>query len=266
MSVTYTNAPLVELIVELRWGATSVVAPGSPQMLVLSTTQTKDEEIFTLVGAGMSAAGYGRNERLIPQGFLVPPAQPAYRFRPTNIEEQSPLFQLGQGIFTANALPPYNGWSDFSPVVRKGIEILFESHKRAAAVPLSIQVAVVRYINAFRDGLTNGRPAREFMRDVMGVNVVLPKVVLSKASEPDAIQQNLQVAFSTDAGRLEMSFGEGRHGNERAVMLTTAAIIQRDLGSDVESIMSVLTDERQMLHELFRGLTEPLHSAMEPKQ
>jgi uncharacterized protein (TIGR04255 family) len=263
MSVTYKNAPLVELIVELRWGSPAAI-PNPPQpMVFFGPTPAADEEMFQHFGALMADKGYGRSERLAPLG-ISPPSQPTIRYRPTNTERQSPLFQLGLGILTANALPPYNGWADFSPIVRVGIDILFAAHKRANVPLPSIQVAVVRYIDAFSDALTGGRSVRAFLRDVMKIDLVLPEELLSKAADIDRIEQIIQLAMPTSAGRLQMAFGEGRNGNERAIMWDASISTERAFGPGIDAVMQSLTAQRQIIHDLFKILTNPLHNAMGP--
>jgi hypothetical protein len=103
-----------------------------------------------------------------------------------------------------------------------------------------------------------------FLRDVLGANLVLPEVITSKAIDPSAMLPLIQLAVPTQLGRLEFTFGEGRFGNNKAVMLDTSVSIQRSLGSEVETVMDALTAGRQLIHDTFRGLTARLHKAMEP--
>jgi uncharacterized protein (TIGR04255 family) len=266
MSVTYKKAPLVELAAELRWSTLGVppITPSSPPVFHLSMSRPKDDELYMHFGALMSAAGYGRFERVAPPGFPVMPSQVACRFRPTDIEKSAPLFQLGQGIFSANALPPYKSWVDFSPIVRIGIEALLEAHKRTGISAPAFNAVMVRYIDAFLDDLTKGRTVQEFLREVMDLNLVLPKAIVSKAQDAASIQPVLQLVVPTALGRLEMTFAEGRHGNDRAVMLDTSILIQRDFGASAQPVMDALSDGRKIIHDIFIGLTAPIHAAMEP--
>jgi uncharacterized protein (TIGR04255 family) len=214
----------------------------------------------------MSAAGFGRFERLVPPGFPSLPSTPACRFRPTDPAAEAPLYQIGQGLFTANALPPYKSWVEFAPVAKAGIERLLEAHARAALAPPEFNLAIVRYIDAFRNDLTGGRTVQEFLRDVMGISLTLPHVILDKATDPQAIQPVIQLGVPTTTGRLEMTIAEGKHGNDRAIMVDMSVQVPRSIGSDVTSAMQALTDGRQIIHDVFRGLTAPIHVAMEPLQ
>jgi uncharacterized protein (TIGR04255 family) len=265
MTVTYGNAPLVELIAEVRWGAGGVTSQaGPPQAFQIAIPKTKDEELYMHLGALMSVAGYGRFERLIPPGFPSLPGQPACRFRPTDAVQPAPLYQVGNGVFTANALPPYRSWVEFHPVVAAGIDSLLEAHKRAAITPPDFNAVIVRYINAFRDNLTGGRTLQAFLREVLGIELTIPQAISSKATDPQAIKPVIQLAIPTAIGQLETTFAEGMHGNDRAIMADMAVQIPRQMGSDVHAVMQALSEGRQIIHDVFRGLTVPIHFAMEP--
>jgi uncharacterized protein (TIGR04255 family) len=268
MSVTYKNAPLVELITEIRWGAGALAPNPGPQISfhTVGPAAGSDEELYGHFGALMAEQGFGRSERLAPMGISAPPAQATIRYRPTDTKLASPLFQIGQGVLTANALPPYKSWVEFSPKVRLGIDILFNAHTRANLPLPSVQVAVVRYIDAFPDSLTGGRSVRAFLQEVMGIDLVLPKELLSKATNAAQIEQIVQLALPTSAGRMQLSFAEGRNGNERAIMWDASVGVERAFGPDINAVMQALTEERQIIHDMFRALTKPLHNAMGPIQ
>jgi uncharacterized protein (TIGR04255 family) len=275
VSVTYKNAPLVELVAEVRWGPLPLPAGAAPALagtpagppasqMWHAFSGPKDEEIFVHFGALMSSAGYGRAERMIPPGFPVLTFQPAARYRRTDPEDQASLFQLGRTVFSANALPPYKSWQDFGPVVAKGLGILLDAYKKAALPLPEFHTALIRYIDAFRDDLTGGRSALPFLREVLGVNLMLPGVLVSLAGDPSQIQPFIRLIMPTSIGRLETTFSDGLKGNERAVIWDTTVTIEANFGSDAKVVMKALTDARQVIHDLFRGLTAPLHAAMQP--
>jgi uncharacterized protein (TIGR04255 family) len=265
MSVTYKNAPLVELVAEVRWGSVlPAVAPGQPPFPQFTFPKAKDEELFMHFGALAAAMGYARFERLLPPAFPIPPNQVACRFRPTDTDRQSPILQLGPSIFSANALPPYKSWFEFSPIVRTGIDTLLEAHQRAGLSAPRFNTAVVRYIDAFRENLTGGRSVQLFLQEIMGINLTLPKAITSKATDPAAIQPMLKLTVPTALGLFEIAAAEGHHGNDKAILLDMSVLVQREFAIGAEEIMAALTDARQLIHDTFRGLTQPLHSAMEP--
>ena len=179
MSVTYKKAPLVELIAEVRWGPVGDRTLKSPQRtLRISLPHPADDDIFMHYGVVVAQKGYGRFERLIPPGVPLPFTSPACRFRPTDVNKQSPLFQIGKGIFTANALPPaYQSWQTFSPFVRTGLESLYEAYRRAGQPVPEISEVLIRYIDAFSHELTGGRDLADFLAEVMGIELSLPSSI-----------------------------------------------------------------------------------------
>ena len=267
MSVTYKNAPLVELIAEVRWGpVTDTQLPSVGQRtLRLSLPHPSDEDIFMHYGVVIAQKGYGRFERLIPPGAPVPMTAPACRFRPSDVEQQSPLFQVGKGVFTANALPPnYQSWQSFCPVVKTGLDSLYEAYKRAGQPAPQISEVLIRYIDVFGNELTGGRDLAEFLAEVMGVKLTLPPSITSLTKAGTSVQQVIQLEEQIDLGLLSLTVGPAIKANETAVLLDTSILVQRDIGADADAAIHALTEARGIIHDLFRGLTEPLHAIMDP--
>lgn len=266
MSVTYKNAPLVELIAEVRWGPLSdTESAGQPRVLRISLPHPSDEDIFMHYAVVIAQKGYGRFERLIPPGAPVPMTVPACRFRPSNVEQQSPLFQVGKGIFTANALPPnYQSWQSFCPVVKTGLESLYEAYSRAGQPAPQISEVLIRYIDVFGAELTSGRDLTEFLADVMGVKLSLPSSITSLAKAGTSSQQVIQLEQEIDLGLLNLVIGPTIKANDTAVLLDTSILVQRAIGTDVNAAIGALTEARGVIHDLFRALTTPLHDTMGP--
>lgn len=264
MSVTYNNAPLVELVAELRWGPGTDTTTQQEQGLLLAMPASKDEEIYMQFGAVLSAEGYGRFERVFPPGVPIPVGNVAIRCRPNDTAHQSPLFQLGHGVFSANALPPYKSWRDFSPVVRKGIDCLFDAFDRSEVARPNFQMALIRYIDAFKADLSDGRDVLSFLHDVMSLTIALPDAILSKVENARKIVPALQLIVPTSLGRMEIKFSEGSAGNQQAIIMDSSLQILRDMGASSDAAMDTLTEGREVIHELFRSLTAPIHDQMEP--
>lgn len=264
MSVTYNKAPLVELIAELRWGPSTDTAQADSQTIVVALPQSKDEEIFMQFGAEMSAVGYGRFERVIPPGFPTPHGQVAFRCRPTSPQQKAPLFQLGLGVFTANALPPYKSWDEFQPIVRTGIDCLFKAYDMATVEKPEFRIALIRYVDAFKSDLTGDRDMRTFLRDILGIEIRLPDPISSAAADQNAIKPSLQLAIPTTVGQLNLKLADGKIGNDQAVIMDMSVIVQREIGANADAAIAALGDGRRIIHDLFRGLTASIHDAMEP--
>ena len=117
---SYTNAPLNEVIAEIRWKLTPLATvPGGgidPYFL-------KFRDFFS---TRMEKSGYGFKEPVVEPDVpleLIGGA-PAIRFRPG--AQQWPLLQVGPGLLTMNITPPYEGWKSFRPIVQMGLDRLME--------------------------------------------------------------------------------------------------------------------------------------------
>ena len=266
MSVTYKNAPLVELIAELRWGPLSEsIPPGRRSPIRISLPHPADEDIFLHYAAVIAQKGYGRVERLIPPGTPVPMSMPACRFRPTEADKSSPLFQIGKGVFTANGLPPdYQSWNTFAPVVRVGLDSLFEAYRRAHQSSPKINEALIRYIDVFNKDLTGGRDAADFLSEIIGVRLDLPMSITSLAKSASSAQNTIRLEQEVDVGLMTITFAPATKDNEDAVLLDTSILMQREIGDDMDAAISALTEARGVIHNLFLALTTSLHDAMGP--
>lgn len=264
MSMQFQNPPLAELAVEVRWGpAVPQTAAGMPPKIQLTLPRSQDEAVFTNFAMLAAQHGYGRFERLTPIGLPVPAHFAACRFRPSDPEQPSPLFNIGKGIFGANALPPnYQSWKSFCPVVRQGIESLFEAHKRAGEPLPDFNQVLVRYIDIFNEELTGPRGISSFLDEILGIKLILPRSITKLATAE--IQPNITFSVPIEIGLLTMNIGRAMKGTEVAPLLDTSVLIQRKIGSDAEAAIVALTEARSVIHDLFISLTASLHSAMRP--
>src|SRR4051794_27558456 len=106
MSQQFDNAPLLELVAELRWQSADrqTVAPANgqapvPMRLALLSTGSV-EEFLRKFGAEVYGIGYKRAERIVPPGFPIVAHQAVLRFRKESEEEKSEMLQVGPGMFS----------------------------------------------------------------------------------------------------------------------------------------------------------------------
>lgn len=136
------NAPLVEVIAEMRW-----------QLPISAMGQPIDSDWFELEPAVFQAlsAAYPERERLQPVGLALPldmaGEMPLVRYRRS--AGGWPVVQLGQGLLTFNVTPPYDGW-DVN--VRAALGAVMDA--LATAVPLmrtrQLRGISLTYQDAFR--------------------------------------------------------------------------------------------------------------------
>lgn len=170
----YENAPLIEVIAEVRW----VLIPlrAIPGAQVDPHFGAFTQEFARAVKLG----GYIFDEMIIPPNVPLElfAGQPVRRFR--RKPGGWPLFQIGPGLLTANIVPPYKGWAIFREVLSEGLSLLFDAYPLASQY-LHINRMELRYIDAFvrEHGYD---PSGDFLASNLGIEVRMPDgIVLDSA-------------------------------------------------------------------------------------
>ena len=261
MPISFKNSPIVELIAEVKWGVSSQMIPGAPMGIVTNTAECED--FFMRFGGPAFAAGYVQAERLVPHGFPLMAHQPALRFRQNGA--RGLLLQIGPGILTVNATPPYKTWTDFEPEIRKGLEALFvarsESENGRPFTGLSL-----RYLDAFNDSLTGRRDIATFMKAVLGIEVLLPEAITRNAALNAVIKSGVQVQVPMLNERmLSLAVGEGVTNNEPSYVMDTTVFARRPIEPEIEILMTEFAASRAVIHSMFFDLTAPIADLMQPE-
>ncbi|WP_216891727.1 TIGR04255 family protein [Pseudomonas putida] len=268
MNERFDNPPLVELVAELRWKDLSVPAmpPGFPMGFPFGGNQQAfDAQLAEMTGA-MTAVGYGQSERLIPQGFPVPPEAPVVRFRYSKSVERdrdhlpSTLFQLGGGIFTINAVKPYKSWDDFKPVVEHGVRILLQTQK----VEVEGYSLILRYVDAFRKDLTGDLSHLQFLKEVFGFGVDIPPVLLKHADQRTVNLTSAQVVVPLSFGSLQLVMAEGEIEGSPAYILENVVSVDGLVGANIDVILENFSKARDVIHDVFVNMSAPLREKMAP--
>jgi uncharacterized protein (TIGR04255 family) len=267
MTATYANAPLVEIVAELRWQSRSALAMpassgGTFQFRRSPSAENAAEEFFMNFAAAVFQNGFQRSERVLPVGLPIPLHQVALRFKKEDAKE---VLQVGPGIFTANAVPPYKSWDQFAPSVRSGIECLLRARPDAEK-DAPFDAVTLRYINAFNESHTGGMPLRQFLRSVLGFNVSIPSVLMARATESmPNLGLGIQLQLENDL-MMTLQVGGGVVKNQESLMYDVTVAARTPGTPDVESLMRILTNARSVIHETFEALVAPIVDNLEPEQ
>jgi uncharacterized protein (TIGR04255 family) len=259
----FSQPPLIELIAEFRWapsGATSA-NQAVPTAVFLSA---REEEFFARIADRVSEWGFSASERVVPSGFLVPPFQVVYRFRRPQKKGEHYLYQVGPGVFTANALPPYKNWNAFRPIVQDGINLLIDlrddSEKNAEFINVSL-----RYIDLFPPDLTEGQPMLAFLTDTLGIGLDLPSVLSDQAALQKDIQPQVQLNIPLRTGlNMSLTIANGVAGGKPGVVMDTTVQAAHPTASNSAAVMETLESAHSSIRQTFLGLTKRLHAKMEP--
>lgn len=260
MDEWFKKAPLKELIAELRWAPVGVLAP-EPGGVAMTFDGAVDEFFMRFAGK-ISVNDFTQAERLVPVGVPYFPHNIAYRFRrPNNL---SSLLQVGAGIFSANALPPYKRWHEFRPTVEAGVRALLEARRPEEAEAPFTGVSL-RYIDGFSAELLGGKSESAFIEQTLGFRVVLPAPVETLVTSDQPVNTSIGLVFPAKGTTktVRLNIGDGVVGGERAAVMDTTVSESSAIAPNVDAVMKALDSSRDIIHKTFVDLTTPVHTLME---
>lgn len=256
MSENFTNAPLVELMAEVRWSATSPVVDETGGDVVEDLSfDGHTDALFQKFGERMAEEGYLRSERLTPPGYPAPVGMAVYRFSSLGENGESVVFQIGAGTLTVNAIPPYRTWDHFRPRVMQGLAILLDSWTDASR-PDRFMKVTLRYIDAFNDSYLDGKTGSNFLSEVLGFKLSVPGAF---ETHLDGGDPNLFLQFSAGlkaGGRVAVRTGHATVENEDAIVMDTTVSHNDGAELSIDAVLSLLDSGHEVIHDTFVNLTK----------
>ena len=260
MAITFKNAPLIEAVAELRWGAQPfAMVPG--QQFTFTTEAVAGEEFFMHFGAECSTRGMMRAERVLPQGMPAFPGQVVYRFRAPGAT--SMLLQVGAGVFSANVLPPYGSWDSFKGHIGTGLDVLLSSRPPAEHGTAFSHVNI-RYINGFGDEYLKGMSGKQFL-EKLGFSLQKPGRLMSISQGAAEEAVNLSIITKVNEEfTFQVNISEGfKDGLPAKIVELSATTL--NVGADKAAILDILQSSHDMIEEVFLDVTQAFHQVMEPQ-
>jgi uncharacterized protein (TIGR04255 family) len=267
MAINFQNAPLIEVIVELRWGVGLPLPQGvmsiPGQHFQVNLEASQSEEFFMNFGAECGARGLQRAERIVPQGFPVLPGQVVYRFRSNDRADQN-LLQIGTGVFTVNALPPYNGWPSFETLVGRGIDALLASRSGADANAGFTSVNV-RFINGFGPEYFEGISRLSFLKS-LGFVLQVPAELANVSREDEATFFNLSYVTGLQGGaKLQINLAEGVKDGA-PIQVVELGATHENIEPTREALLGIINASHDTIEKIFMDMTKPIHALMMPTE
>ncbi|MGD0759705.1 MAG: TIGR04255 family protein [Candidatus Sulfotelmatobacter sp.] len=260
----FANPPLIELIAELRWlpwPDMQIPAPGTIMQVPFAPAHV--EQTMGRFVDLVAAYGFSMSERVLPPNFPLVPFGVVYRIRETNAEQKNFLYQIGPGVFSANALLPYRNWNNFKPIVERGIRALIDSRhelERGKFTAVSL-----RYINLFSDVFTEGQSGFTFLTEVLGMKVEMPAGVVQQVSDWKAAKLGIQLSVPLKTGlNMNLALNEGTGAGKNGIVMMTEVIAVQPTTADVGIIMDVLENAHTSIRTTFVALTNKLNAKMQP--
>ena len=262
MNETFQNAPLVEIVAELRWQIPQLAAAdqaGNPIQLPITLADNEMTAFFHRVSGAVGKHGFDRLEQLIPPNPSMPVLLPQMVYRYRRTDEVPVLAQIGPGMFSVNALPPYKSWDEFRPLLDGGIESLLEALTDKPKLTASL-----RYIDAFKQDLTSGRDARAFAIDVLGFRLDLPTTLQTRLAEGAQARVSFQMVLPVSGMSMTITVSDGYLGTDPVVLMNTDVRIEDALLANKQAILSALDKVHDLTHGTFVDMTQSIRNKLQP--
>ena len=246
----YANPPLVEVIVELRWKLKALtLTPGG-------TLDPFFDEFSADLARRLKEDGYAFAEPLVPSE--IPMEVLAHRVvrRFRRAENTWPVFQCGPGVFTANIVPPYDGWRAFSGIVRRGLDHVFAAYPVADKYlqPDGIQL---KYIDAFT--ADHGfKSYSEFVR-LLNVRAELPSISPPRSDAAKDMEAVMEFRLKTDSpvGVGVIKISPGISSGARALVMEMSLRSPYQDSANPAQAISWLNSAHKVVRGWFEGIVTP---------
>jgi uncharacterized protein (TIGR04255 family) len=258
------NAPLVEVVAEVRWSLKNVLAgPG-----------TAIDPFFDIFkrqfGAWAEREGWSYIEQMVPDQMPAEllPHKPHFRFREG--KDSYPLFQIGPGLFAINVVPPYGGWSKFRKTVTLGLRALYRTYPLSDN-ELLVTATELRYINAFVGELTP-EPYHEFITKHLSVDAKLPITVADKyLADPSDLSATVIMQFKSkrpeeSEGTIRIAPGTAHGRNAIIVDLISRRTESKGKSKTAKELIEWFDSAHKSIEDWFKSITsKELYERMGPE-
>ena len=174
MSIRLPNAPLIEVVFEMRWALEATtdlplpVDPGYATLLDAFDGYAQKKGFDRLVSLRHGYGGLGDSvSRRYYKG-----------------EDSFPLLQLGHGIFAANASTEYE-WKAFKKFALDAASFVVANYPKFKNFNFSVRHLELRYTNAFEEALADAANWIDFFNKATTGHINLPDYLNNTAFKPE---------------------------------------------------------------------------------
>lgn len=235
------NAPLVEVIFELRWKVSNKDD--------LTRCQYLYGDLYSLL-----------KEKYRYRESLVPPDVPAdllinnpiYRFRKR--QDGYPLLQVGPGIISLNTVDEYYDWEEYFVWCKGLMEALFDVYPHNNG---EMFTPTLLYIDFLKTETLNV-DILNFVNTYLNINI--NQGFYKTEKHPEAL--NWAVAYKTELGQLGVTLNTGKINKVEEGIILQTKLNGTDFNPDVGNINSWLTEAHEFCSQLFKDMTKgPLYQS-----
>ncbi|KAB2881497.1 TIGR04255 family protein [bacterium] len=229
------NAPLIEVVFELRWKISDKKD--------LERYQYLHGDLFALV-----KGNYKYREALFPAEVPIEvyANNPAYRFR---VEKDSyPLIQVGPGVITVNTIDEKYNWDEYESRVMDVISKFMQVH------PLDLDQTVTLTLQYF-DFLQFDFKKNEvfqFLKDNLNISIQQDfyKNVLHSTN------LNVGLSYETSNGALTLSFNRGNNKDGQDGIVIRTSLVGKPIKPEKNQIKKWLAESHEFCSQLFKDMTK----------
>ncbi len=230
------NAPLLEVIFELRWNALTQEATKKWQYL--------HGDLYSLIRDKYPVRELINNVE-VPKEILFhfQVGQPIHRFRPA--QDTYPLVQLGPGLLTLNTVDRKYSWTEYSKNILDISNKFFEVHPIKDSLALNLQ-----YFDFFSFDFENSN-VLDFLSKNLKIDMKQGFQVPNR--NLDSLDLGLTYNITTDS-RIFIGLNKGINEGKDGLILRTMCQ-GKNISPKIESIHDWIEKSHEMVSQLFKDMT-----------
>lgn len=228
------NAPLLEVVFELRWDSTD------PD--ILSKFQYLHGDLYAAI-----KKRYPFRENILPPTAPLPLLvnNPIYRFR--SAEGAYPLVQLGPALLTLNTVDDKYFWDEYFGWCEELVSTFFEVYPHSKEDKFNCKLM---YFDFFKFNFEKNN-AIAFIND--NLNIHLKQKFFDATSNPKTIQVGFN--YETNFGQLDIFLNSGKNTKNEEGLILKTELAGSELMSDKEGIFNWLDKAHTFCSNLFKQMT-----------
>lgn len=231
------NAPLQEVIFELRWKL-----DFDPE------SQNKTDKEFQFAFANFSALSANKLKyRVILKPSFIPDSlfknRPVYQFWAG--ENKYPVFQLGPGVFTVNETEKNYEWKYFRNLVLEGMDWLQNSYSNK----LEFSVVELRYIDTIEVDDRNQKDLSKFIADNLKIEIT-NKIIDGKL---DDIQLHQRFKIDNE-NHLSLLIANGIKNSNQSLAVILQTSYNKTSNISLENLTSWIDTAHDTCSSLFKKM------------
>jgi uncharacterized protein (TIGR04255 family) len=198
-----TTKPLIEALVEVKWG--SAAEPDQDYPILAGRLYERLQKEYPFI------------EHLVPQELPIPISMHLVRHRYRIRKDGWPLVQVGPGIVTFNETSNYN-WENFRAQVEKVIGATFEAHPNREQ--LRVNNLLLRYINALEFDYLTG-DVLTFLKENLKITMQIPESLFVEGDlgrNPSTFALQLGYSSQKPPGTIVVRFATGQKETKSALL------------------------------------------------